>query len=179
MRSRFRPERGGWAGLLLAVALTTACGAVAGSPSAATAQSSASATPSGPAPSGQPATPPGQRPPLHTPPTDQRVLVARDQDNGHAMSLQVGDQLELVLTSTYWKLDGSSDAAVLRQTLPPVVAPQPSGCVVGQGCGTVTAHFQAIARGQADVSARRTSCGEAMSCTGNLGFYRLTVMVTG
>jgi hypothetical protein len=177
MGSRFRPERGGWAGLLLGAALMTACGAVAGSHSAASAQPSA--TGSAPAPSGQPATPPGQRPPLHTPPTDQRVLVARDQDNGHAMSLQVGDQLELVLTSTYWKLDGSSDPGVLRQTLPPVVAPQPSGCVVGQGCGTVTAHFQAIARGQSDVSARRTSCGEAMSCTGNLGFYRLTVVVTG
>jgi hypothetical protein len=178
MRSRIRPEPGGWAaGLLLAAVLLTACGAVSRTQPAATTQPSVTA--SGATPSGQPATPPGQRPPLHTPPTNERVLTARDQDNGHAVSLQVGDQLLLVLASTYWKLDGSSDAAVLRQTVPPVVAPQSSGCVPGEGCGTVTARFDAIAAGRADVSAKRTSCGEALSCTGSLGFYRVTVIVVG
>jgi hypothetical protein len=156
---------------ILAAGLLTACGAV-GAPHAAGSPSVSPASVSAP-----PASPVV---PLHTPPTNgPRTLVVGDQDNGHAVSVRAGERLQLVLTSTYWRVDGSSDPNVLRPAGQPAVSPQVTGCVPGAGCGTVTALFDAVAPGRADVSAKRTSCGEALSCTGNLGFYRVTVMVTG
>src|SRR4030088_1007585 len=120
MRSPVRSVRsgralGGLVGLaVIGAALLTACGAARGSqPSASSSSAAASATPG--APNG--------RKPLNTPPTNQRVVVARDQDNGHAVALQVGDHLQGVLGSTYWTLDGSSDPNVLRPGAPPPGAP--------------------------------------------------------
>jgi hypothetical protein len=49
--------------------------------------------------------------------------------------------------------------------------------VPGQGCGTVTAVFAAIAPGSARLTASRISCGEALRCTGSDGVYVLTVTV--
>jgi hypothetical protein len=39
------------------------------------------------------------------------------------------------------------------------------------------ASYQAVAAGRADVTARRTTCGEAMSCGGNVGLSRVTAVV--
>jgi hypothetical protein len=66
---------------------------------------------------------------------------------------------------------------VLRPQGAPVVLPQPSGCVVGQGCGTVTAWYVGAAVGAAKVTASRTSCGEAMGCTAATGSFTLRVVV--
>lgn len=156
---------------IVAAALLTSCGAVAPQPAGAA------------SPGTDPTTAPGLPSPgvpLHSPPTNaQGIMVIGEQDNGHSVSLRPGQRLELQLGSTYWQVDGSSDPNVLRLTAGTSVSisPQIKGCVPGEGCGTVTALFDAVAPGRADVSARRTSCGEAMSCTGNLGFYRVTVVV--
>jgi hypothetical protein len=150
--------------------MLAACGAVSRGPAA---------TPS-PPPTAVPAQPASPGVPLHTPPTNApRTVVVHDQDNGHAVSLRAGERLEVVLASTYWQVVGSSDPNVVRQTALPAVSPQVTGCVVGEGCGSVTALFDAVAPGRADVSAKRTSCGEAMSCAGSLGSYRVTVVVAG
>jgi hypothetical protein len=159
--------------VVLVAVLLTACGAAGGAqpPGRAT---TAAASPTSTVAAGQP-TPPV---PLRTPPTnDGRTVVVRDQDNGHAVSIRAGERLSVVLASTYWKVDGSSNEAALRQLTQPTVSPQPGGCVPGGGCGTVSALFEAVAAGRADVSARRTSCGEALSCTGSQGIYRVTVVV--
>jgi hypothetical protein len=168
----FAMRRAICAAATLVAGLLTACGAVAGTPAGSSSPSSVPAT-------AVPA-PPSQGVPLHTPPTNgPRTVVVGDQDNGHAVSLRAGDHLQLVLTSTYWQVQGSSDPNVLRSTVQPSVSPQIRGCVAGEGCGTVTALYDAVAPGRADLDAKRTSCGEAMSCTGNLGFYRVTVVVSG
>lgn len=160
---------------LAAAGLLTACGAAGARPAGSgSARPAATGSPSASAPAVLPS--PGV--PLRTPPTvGPRTLVARDQDNGRAVSLRVGDHLLLVLGSTYWQFDGSSAPNVLRETGQPAVSPQVAGCVGGQGCGTVSATFDAVAAGTAQVTAKRTSCGEALSCTGNLGSYRVTVLV--
>jgi hypothetical protein len=150
-----------WSAALLAAALLAACG---------------SAAPTGDTPS--PGASAATRVPLRTPPTvGPRLVVARDQDNGHAISVRVGDHLLVVLDSTYWSVAGSSDQAVLRPAGAPTVSPQVGGCVPGGGCGTVSAQFDAVAAGRADVTAKRSSCGEALACTGGQGAYRVTVVV--
>jgi hypothetical protein len=104
--------------------------------------------------------------------------VTVDETASGAVSLRVGQQLIIDLHSTYWMVQGSSNPPVLTMDGAVVVSPSPDGCVPGQGCGTVTADFHAIAPGDAVVNASRTSCGEALRCTGGQGTFRLTVHVT-
>jgi hypothetical protein len=103
------------------------------------------------------------------------VTVVGDSFNGKTVSLHVGDRLEVRLASTYWTFAGSSNPQVLKPLGGVAVSPQPSGCVPGGGCGTATATFDVVGAGSAVVAASRTSCGEAMGCTGDQGSFRLTV----
>ena len=64
------------------------------------------------------------------------IVHASDKQDGGKVSLRRGQKLRLVLHSTYWELKAVSAPAVLRLVGAPVVNPK-SGCVPGQGCGTV------------------------------------------
>jgi hypothetical protein len=103
------------------------------------------------------------------------VVTVSDTDT--AVSIHRGDTLRVVLHSTYWMFGAPSNGAVLSPQGDPTVAPsQP--CVPGGGCGTVTEVYAARAAGQSTVQASRTSCGEAMACTGSNGKYALAVTVS-
>jgi hypothetical protein len=104
-------------------------------------------------------------------------IVATDSDNGKSLVLHVGDRLEVKLGSTYWNIHESSDPSILRLAGPMAISRRPSGCVPGAGCGLAIASFDAVGTGSADVTASRSSCGEAMRCVGNAGSYRLSVVV--
>lgn len=105
------------------------------------------------------------------------VVQVGDGRDGGTVSLRPGQRLRVVLHSTYWDFKPASDPSVLHLTAPPTFAPK-SGCVPGQGCGTVTAVYLARSVGRATVKAGRTSCGEAMGCTGDAGSYTLDVVVS-
>jgi hypothetical protein len=105
------------------------------------------------------------------------VEVASDKNNGGTIELHVGQTLRVVLESTYWQFQNSSNELVLRTGRQPSRSPQPSGCAAGAGCGTVTATYVAVGAGQAVVTATRVSCGEAMRCTGSNGQFSLRVIV--
>jgi hypothetical protein len=106
------------------------------------------------------------------------VAHATEKNDGGTVTIRRGQRLRVVLHSTYWEFKAVSAPAVLRLTSVPLVNPK-SGCVPGQGCGTVTATYIAKTLGSAVVAAERTSCGEAMGCTGPAGGYKLTVIVRG
>lgn len=118
------------------------------------------------------------RPTSSPTPSPPAVIVLHDVDNGHVLRVHVGQRVQLVLASTYWNVAGSSDPSVLRQTGQPAVSPQPTGCVPGEGCGTVSAGYDAIAAGRAQLTASRLSCGEALRCVGPQAAYRVTVLVS-
>ncbi len=101
-----------------------------------------------------------------------------EANNQQLVRLHVGDRVQVVLSSTYWQIAGSSDPTVLRQSGGAATSPAPGGCVPGQGCGAVTAAYDAIAPGQAHVSAGRTTCGEALLCSAGQSTYRVTVVVS-
>jgi hypothetical protein len=107
---------------------------------------------------------------------EARLIVATDSDNGKTLELHLGDRLDVNLSSTYWTIHESSDLSVLRLAGPMAISPRP-GCVPGGGCGLAIASFDAVGTGSADVTASRTSCGEAMRCVGTAGSYRLAVVV--
>ena len=100
-----------------------------------------------------------------------------DADNGGTVTVAPGERLTVTLGSTYWTFAGSSNTAVLQQVGQPVASP--GSCPPGVGCGQVSATFVAVGRGRADVTASRSSCGEALSCTGGSGSYRVSVVVGG
>src|SRR5215471_12758651 len=67
------------------------------------------------------------------------VIVVRDNANGKAVSARAGNRIELILSSSYWHLTGSSAPSVLRQDGPPALLPRPSSCpaIPGLGCTPV------------------------------------------
>ena len=121
--------------------------------------------------------PGGSTLPPTTAPSNVSEVTATDGDKGKTVHLRPGQHLKVTLASTYWQFQPVSNRAVLKQEGKPVVVPQPTGCVPGQGCGTVTANYLAMAPGSAMVTAIRSSCGEAMGCTATSGRFGLTVMV--
>ena len=104
------------------------------------------------------------------------VVQIGDGRDGGTVSLRVGQKLRVVLHSTYWEFKPAASAPLLHLVSTPQVAPK-SGCVPGQGCGTVTAVYVARSAGRTTVKAERTSCGEAMGCTADAGGYAVTVVV--
>ncbi len=100
-----------------------------------------------------------------------------ETQNGGTATMKMGDTLTLILNSTYWQIDGSSDTKVVRQDADPIYAPMLQGHVPGSGAGTVTTTFTAQTVGKAMITAHRTSCGEALACTGKQGTYSATITV--
>jgi hypothetical protein len=105
------------------------------------------------------------------------VIVVRDDANGKAVSARAGDRIELILSSSYWHVTGSSTPSVLRQDGPPVLLSRPSSCpdIPGLGCIPVRADFTAHTDGKAVITASRSACGEARRCMPDQ--TRFTVMV--
>ncbi len=94
------------------------------------------------------------------------VIVVRDDANGKAVSTRAGDRIELILSSSYWHVTGSSAPSVLRQDGTPVLLSRPKSCpdIPGLGCVPVRADFTALTDGKAEITAERSACGEALRC---------------
>lgn len=90
--------------------------------------------------------------------------------------LHPGQTVQLSLHSTYWSDPVSSTPDVLSPD-GPVSRTQVGRCPVGSGCGIVSVRFVAVERGSARLAAHRSSCGEAMACTGNQGRFTVTITV--
>jgi hypothetical protein len=101
-------------------------------------------------------------------------------DKGHTVRVARGARILLKLKNTYWEFQGSSAPDVVRQIGREQTSPAPQGsCLPGIGCGTVTASFQAAGPGTAHLRAHRSTCGEALACTGGRGRYDVVIRVSG
>jgi hypothetical protein len=103
--------------------------------------------------------------------------IADETQNGGTLTLVRGEQLRVVLHSTYWEFAPVSDDRVLRLVAGPTGAAG-GGCVPGGGCGTVTATYQAVATGSATITASRRLCGEALRCRPDQASFILSVVVS-
>ena len=108
-----------------------------------------------------------------------RVIVVRNDANGKAVSARAGDRIELILSSSYWHVTGTSAPGVLRQNGPPVLLARPSSCpdIPGLGCTPVRADFTARTDGKAVITASRSACGEALRCQPGQTRFTVTVVV--
>jgi hypothetical protein len=107
--------------------------------------------------------------------------VIRDNANGTMVPVAAGDRVELILSSSYWDVAGSSAPRVLRQDGPATLMPRPSSCpknIPGLGCIPIQMKFTALADGRAVIKASRTSCGEALRCGPHHTRFAVTVVVS-
>ncbi|WP_042394591.1 hypothetical protein [Streptacidiphilus carbonis] len=113
----------------------------------------------------------------HTAPTAAPTVTLDDRSSGRTVTIPAGGTVDLVLHSTYWSGPRSSAPDALQPLGTALTSPAP-GCVPGQGCGTVTARFQARTTGRATLTATRTTCGEALLCTPAQRTFTATVLIT-
>jgi hypothetical protein len=115
-------------------------------------------------------------PPARTPPTS---LQLSEPANGTTATVTAGSTITVVLHSTYWAIDVPTGPVLVATGSP---TPRPGdGCgrtVPGSGCGTITLVVRAAAAGSTELSAQRTSCGEALRCTPDQSAWKVTVRVT-
>ena len=144
-----------WILLVTSSLVLAACGSSSSSASTTTSPSSLSATTTAP----------------------RHVLVATYADNGGTLTVQVHDRLRVVLAGKSWT-QSSSNPSVMISTSKPVVLPVSSGCVTGQGCGSVTVFYQALKLGTTQILGSRSSCDSAnQTCTTGAGAFRMKVVV--
>jgi hypothetical protein len=107
------------------------------------------------------------------------VIVVRDDANGRTVSVRPRDRIELILSSSYWHVTGSSAPSVLRQDGPPVLLSRPSNCpdIPGLGCTSVRDDFTALTDGKTVITASRSACGEALRCKPDQTRFTVTVAV--
>jgi hypothetical protein len=107
------------------------------------------------------------------------AIVVRDDANGKMVQARPGDRIELILSSSYWDVAGSSSPRVLRQDGPATLMARPSSCptIPGLGCTPVEITFTALADGKAVITASRSSCGEALRCAPDQTRFTVTVIV--
>ena len=102
-----------------------------------------------------------------------------NKDDGTTVRVTKGTTIVVTLSSTYWKFPNPPNAAVLQPVGGVVTTPgAPNACVPGGGCGTVSVTYKAVGAGQAQITASRTTCGEALACTGSSGMFSVQVIVT-
>jgi len=112
-------------------------------------------------------------------PSRSVVIVVRNGANGKSVSAGAGDRLELILSSSYWHVTGSSAPGVLRQDGPSRLLSRPRTCpaIPGLGCIPLRTDFTARTKGKAVITATRSACGEARPCKPDQTRFTVTVIV--
>lgn len=106
-------------------------------------------------------------------------VVLRDAANHTTVHVAAGRKVELLLSSGYWYVEGSSARSVLTQDGGSHVLARPTDCpdIPGLGCTPEETLFTALAPGTAVITASRRSCGEARRCPGDQASFSVTVVV--
>lgn len=108
-----------------------------------------------------------------------------EENASKTVVVKLGSRVELSLHSMYWQLAVPAKSSSLTSKGAPILRPifpsptAPAGCrIAGSGCGTQTWVFTATKVGLTHLVATRTTCGEAMKCTGANGRFAVTVKVS-
>ncbi len=113
------------------------------------------------------------------------ITSLSEKNASKIVAVKMGSRVELTLHSMYWQLAVPARSSSLTSKGQPILKPifpspsAPAGCkIAGSGCGTQTWIFVATKVGLTHLVASRTTCGEAMQCTGANGRFAVTVKVS-
>jgi hypothetical protein len=113
-------------------------------------------------------------------PAQAATSTVGDASNGKALTIHTGDTVTVVLANTYWTIDTGAGTVLKAVGAQANAAGHPGpGCYGGSGCGTATRTFAAVAAGTANLTAHRTTCGEALQCSADQKSFRVSVTVLG
>jgi hypothetical protein len=104
-------------------------------------------------------------------------VVVSEHNNGKTVHVPVGTKITLLLHSSYWTIAPSPKQSVLSGTGKPTWL-KAGNCPPGVGCRPQETTFTADSPGTVTLTASRTACGEALACTGSMGHYQVTVVIT-
>ena len=111
-----------------------------------------------------------------TNPSTQTSTVRLDEKaNGKTLDLAFGDTIIVTLHSTYWSFAPPSGNILQPIGTPTVGKGLNCPNIPGSGCGTVSMTYNVGVVGSGGISAHRTSCGEALRCTGTQGDWSVTI----
>jgi hypothetical protein len=86
------------------------------------------------------------------------------------------DLVRLTLPGTSWVFAQPEGTALVAVGTPTITAGADCATArVGEGCGSVTMTYRAVATGTSVLAASRTTCGEARRCVGADASYTITV----
>ncbi len=123
-----------------------------------------------------PATKTGPAPlPAPTPAPGAPTVQVSEKDKDSTLHVENGAVIDLVLSSTYWEIQPPA-GAVLKPILPEPIVTGVLSHPPGMGTGTVEMKYQVVQDGTATISASRTTCGEALRCTGTQGEFKVTIV---
>ncbi len=107
------------------------------------------------------------------------IRILNENSANKTYSMKVGATFHLVLHSTYWSLGSIAASAPIKSLGDPKPATPTTGPAnpPGMGTGTLDWTLKAVRRGTYALTASRTSCGEALRCTGNQGSYLVRIRV--
>jgi len=113
------------------------------------------------------------------------ITSLSEKNASKTVIVKLGSRVELTLHSMYWGLAVPAKSSSLTSKGAPILKPifpspsAPAGCkIAGSGCGTQTWEFVATKVGTTHLVASRTTCGEALRCTGTNGRFAVTVKVS-
>jgi hypothetical protein len=109
--------------------------------------------------------------------SDHRTVTVNEHQNHKTVTVHQGDRVRLVLHNTYWSIQRAHGHALRTDGPQQTSGRLGAGCVPGAGCGTATRIFVARHTGVTRLTASRTSCGEALHCTGDQGSYSVKIRV--
>lgn len=173
-RTRALRNLGVLAGALMLGLVGCSSGTPAASSSAASLPTSApaSGSQSGPVTATSPAATPSSA-------TGVGTLTLDENANNTTVRLGVGTKVQVDLHSTYWSPVTSGAPQLVEPSGTPDTAPPTPGvnCRPGNGCGTVVTTFVARRAGSTQLTATRSSCGEAMACPPDKRSFTVTIQV--
>ncbi|MFF8942899.1 hypothetical protein ACF1A5_11625 [Streptomyces sp. NPDC014864] len=182
-RTHHRPHRRAPRAALAALVTLALAGTLGGCSSGSRGAPPAPSSSGRPAPSAPssassvPAASPSASPSASAAPSPGPVVLG-ERARGTTVHVVIGTLVEVRLRGGYWSAPEGSDPRVLAPTgggAGPTPAPT---CPPGRSCGASSARFTAVRTGTVRVTARRTSCGEAMRCPPGQDRFEVTVVVT-
>lgn len=109
-------------------------------------------------------------------PADCGGVIIDEAAHSTTVRVTFGKTILLVLHSTTWSIDGSSDPKVVSVG-PTTTRDYPPGQNCSPGGGILDTTFFTRRVGSATISARRSECGDSLNCAHDLCFFTVSVVV--
>lgn len=105
------------------------------------------------------------------------TVTISESSNNETVSVHVGDHVVVRLHSTYWTISNPTPSVLAKLSSSTIAGGVGCPKIPGMGCGVVSTTFRALRVATVKVSAHRSTCGEALRCTGTEGRWTAKIKI--